>query len=92
MSMEHGVRFHHRCGPGILGRRTKHTGDGTFAPNPSDTTDALLAITYLGVAVESTDLTNMAAFGGPSVWRIDIGTSWDPQVRQPQNQSAGVLR
>jgi len=70
----------------MYARRTPVTA--TFTLNPFDTTDVSLTIAYRGGAVASTDLTNVVAFGGPSVWRIDIGTSWDPQVRQPR-QPAG---
>ena len=49
----------------------------TFTPNPSDITDVTLKLTYTGGSTYTTDLTNMAAFGKASVWRIDIGTGWD---------------
>jgi hypothetical protein len=46
----------------------------TITPNPNDTTDAEVEIRFANGVVEDTGLTNEAAFGGPSVWRIDIGT------------------
>ncbi|HTX85332.1 MAG TPA: hypothetical protein VME44_24365 [Streptosporangiaceae bacterium] len=46
----------------------------TVTPNPSDTTDAEVEIRFANGVVEDTGLTNETAFGGPSVWRIDIGT------------------
>jgi hypothetical protein len=49
----------------------------TFRPNPVDSTDVNVTIAYRDGIVEQVGLTNMVAFGGPSVWRIDIGSMWD---------------
>jgi hypothetical protein len=46
----------------------------TFTPSPDDTTVVLLTITYAGGATEKTAIQNMIAMGGPSVWRMTIGT------------------
>jgi hypothetical protein len=46
----------------------------TFAPNPFDTTDVLLTIVYANGVRESTGIMNMIAMGGPSGWRMTIGT------------------
>lgn len=49
----------------------------TFRPNPVDPTDVTVTIAYRDGALEEVGLTNMVAFGGPSVWRMDIGSMWD---------------
>jgi hypothetical protein len=45
-----------------------------FTPNPEDTASAFVVITYADGVSESVGLTNMIAMGGPSGWRMDIGT------------------
>jgi hypothetical protein len=47
-----------------------------FKQNPADPTNATVSITYADNAIENVGLDNMTAFGGPSVWRMTIGTSW----------------
>lgn len=49
----------------------------TFTPNPSDPTDAVLAITADG-AQARLELQNMIAMGGPLAWRLVIGTDAHP--------------
>jgi hypothetical protein len=71
----------------------------TVTPNPSDSTDAELEIRFADAVVDETGLTNELAFGGPSIWRIDIGTIYDsssraqsrpgPAPADSQEQSAG---
>jgi hypothetical protein len=46
----------------------------TFTPNPSDPENALLTITYADGAGDRLGLQNLIAMGGPSVWRMTIGT------------------
>lgn len=53
------------------------TATSTFVPNPSDPTFVKLMITYADGAVETVGLDNMIAYGKPSAWRMDIGSSWD---------------
>ena len=55
----------------------------TITPNPSDSTDANVEIRFADGVVEDTGLTNETAFGGPSVWRIDIGTDYYSPGRSP---------
>jgi hypothetical protein len=55
----------------------------TFTPNPSDDTDVLLTITYADGARETTGIINMIAMGGPSGWRLPIGTVIDPGPSVP---------
>lgn len=50
----------------------------TFEPNPSDPTSALLTITYADGARARLGILNMIAMGGPSVWRLVIGTDAHP--------------
>ena len=49
-----------------------------FMPNPSDDTYVKLTITYGNGATEVQGIYNMTEFGGPSVWRMSIGSDWDP--------------
>jgi hypothetical protein len=48
----------------------------TITPNPSDSTDADVEIRFADGVVEDVGLTNEMAFGGPSVWRLDVGTGY----------------
>jgi len=50
----------------------------TFTPNPSDSTNALLAITYADGARDWLGIQNLIAAGGPSTWRMTIGTGVNP--------------
>jgi hypothetical protein len=50
-----------------------------FTPNPEDTTSAFVTITYAdGVQEKDAGLMNMIAMGGPSGWRMIIGTDVNP--------------
>jgi hypothetical protein len=46
----------------------------TFTPNPVDPTSAFVTITYADGVREDASMMNMIAMGGPSGWRMDIGT------------------
>jgi hypothetical protein len=46
----------------------------TFTPNPDDTTSASVIITYANGVQENTSMMNMISMGGPSGWRMNIGT------------------
>lgn len=46
----------------------------TFTANPEDTTSAFVIITYAAGVRENASMMNMAAMGGPSGWRMNIGT------------------
>jgi hypothetical protein len=46
----------------------------TFTPNPNDTTSASVRITYADGVQENASMMNMIAMGGPSGWRMNIGT------------------
>lgn len=46
----------------------------TFRQNPSDTASAFVAIVYADGARDDLGMTNMVAMGGPSGWRMNIGT------------------
>jgi hypothetical protein len=50
----------------------------TFTPNPSDSSFALLTVTYADGARAQLGIQNMIAMGGPSVWRLIIGTDAHP--------------
>lgn len=45
-----------------------------FTPNPSDPTNVLLTITYADGARDRLGIENLIAMGGPSAWRMTIGT------------------
>jgi hypothetical protein len=49
-----------------------------FTPNPEDTTSAFVIITYPAGARENVSMMNMSAMGGPSDWRMIIGTDISP--------------
>jgi|SRR5690349_21733269 len=46
----------------------------TFTSNPNDTTSASVRITYADGVQENASMMNMIAMGGPSGWRMNIGT------------------
>jgi hypothetical protein len=46
----------------------------TFTPNPNDTTFTGVRITYANGVQENASMMNMIAMGGPSGWRMNIGT------------------
>ena len=46
----------------------------TFTPSPDDTTVVLLTITYADGVTEKTAMQNLIAMGGPSIWRMAVGT------------------
>ncbi len=50
----------------------------TFTPSPVDDTYVLLTITFADGRNEKTGIMNMTAMGGPSAWRIQIGTVINP--------------
>ncbi len=50
----------------------------TFTPSPSDSSSALLTITYADGARAQLGIQNMIAMGGPSVWRLVIGADAHP--------------
>jgi hypothetical protein len=50
----------------------------TFSPNPSDSTDVDLVIRFAnGVVENNLGVENEIAWGGPSVWRMTVGSAWD---------------
>jgi hypothetical protein len=51
----------------------------TFAANPSDTTDASVAIRFANGVIEYAGILNMDAMGGPSTWRMIIGQPGEPR-------------
>jgi hypothetical protein len=55
----------------------------TFTPNPEDTTSAFVIITFADGAQEDLGMTNMIAMGGPSGWRMNIGTTTGPTGPPP---------
>jgi hypothetical protein len=50
----------------------------TFTPNPSDPTNTLLSISYADGARDRLGIENLIAMGGPSTWRMTIGTVVNP--------------
>lgn len=50
----------------------------TFTQSPIDTESAFVTITYADGARDDLGMTNMVAMGGPSGWRMDIGTEINP--------------
>jgi hypothetical protein len=56
-------------------------------PNPSDPTDVNVTITFADGATESTGMMNMIAMGGPSVWRMNIGTDTQQGGPAPARKS-----
>jgi len=55
----------------------------TFTPNPNDTTSAFVTITYADGVQENASMMNMIAMGGPSGWRMTIGTYINPGSSGP---------
>lgn len=47
----------------------------TFTPSPVDTSFWLVTIRYADGTTEETSMMNMIAMGGPSGWRMTIGTN-----------------
>jgi hypothetical protein len=50
----------------------------TFTLNPEDTTSAFVIIIYADGVRENASMMNMVAMGGPSGWRMNIGTTINP--------------
>lgn len=62
----------------------------TFTPNPEDSTSAFVTITYAdGVQEKNVGLMNMIAMGGPSGWRMIIGTEVNPGSSGPSPAVTG---
>jgi hypothetical protein len=59
-----------------------------FTPNPEDTTSAFVTITYANGVRENAGMTNMVAMGGPSGWRMNIGTEISPGSPGPPPAAA----
>jgi hypothetical protein len=59
-----------------------------FTPNPEDTTSAFVLITYADGVREDVGMTNMVAMGGPSGWRMNIGTQISPGSSGPPPAAA----
>jgi hypothetical protein len=57
-----------------------HAGLATAAVtlSPEDTTSAFVIITYADGVRQNTSMMNMVAMGGPSGWRMNIGTVISP--------------
>lgn len=60
----------------------------TFSPNPSDTESATVTITFADGAHTTVYLTNLIARGGPSVWRLNIGTAANSGSGHPATSTA----
>jgi len=60
-----------------------------FTPNPSDPYNGVVSIAYADGAHDRLGIQNMIAFGGPSVWRLVIGTpiSTSPIGPRPASSS-----
>jgi hypothetical protein len=81
----------------ITGADLAHSADAqsgvataTFTPNPSDSTDVLLGIRYADGARAQLGLLNMIAMGGPSAWRLTIGTDVNPGPSGPPTARLGT--
>lgn len=61
----------------------------TFTPNPADGTSCKVTITYADGATENTSIMNMIAMGGPSAWRMTIGTDLHPGPSGPPTAGPG---
>ena len=68
----------------VTGASLAHSADGrtgpataTFTSTP-DSTYFLMTITYADGAREATSIQNMIAWGGPAVWRMNIGMQVKP--------------
>jgi hypothetical protein len=55
----------------------------TFTPNPNDTTFVGVTITYADGVQENASMMDMIAMGGPSGWRMNIGTYVNPDSSGP---------
>jgi hypothetical protein len=69
----------------ITGADLAHSADAragvataTFTPNPSDSTSVVLSIRYADGTSAQLGMLNMIAMGGPSGWRLVIGTDVHP--------------
>jgi hypothetical protein len=54
-----------------------------FTPNPEDTAFVFVTITYASGVQENASIMNMVAMGGPSGWRMNIGTAMNPGPSGP---------
>lgn len=59
-----------------------------FTPNPEDPTSASVTITYADGVRENAGMMNMVAMGGPSGWRMNIGTDINPGSSGPPPAAA----
>lgn len=59
-----------------------------FTPNPEDPTSASVTITYADGVRENAGMLNMVAMGGPSGWRMIIGTDINPGPSGPPPAAA----
>lgn len=59
-----------------------------FTPNPEDPTSASVTITYADGVRENAGMLNMVAMGGPSGWRMNIGTDINPGSSGPPPAAA----
>lgn len=59
-----------------------------FTPNSEDPTSASVTITYADGVRENAGLQNMVAMGGPSGWRMIIGTDINPGPSGPPPAAA----
>jgi hypothetical protein len=66
----------------------------TFTPNREDTTSVFVIITYAAGVREYASMMNMVAMGGPSGWRMNIGTavSLDSGPSPATSQQGGAGR
>jgi hypothetical protein len=62
-----------------------------FTPNPEDTTSDFVIITYADGVRENASMMNMVAMGGPSNWRMNIGTEISPGSPAPPPAAASPL-
>jgi hypothetical protein len=62
-----------------------------FTPNPEDTTSGFVVITYADGVRENASMMNMVAMGGPSGWRMNIGTETSPSSPAPPPAAASPL-
>jgi len=54
------------------------TATATFSPSPVDSTVVNVTVHFAdGVVDRELGLYNEIAFGGPSVWRVSVGSAWD---------------
>jgi hypothetical protein len=58
------------------------------APSPEDTTSAFVTITYADGVRQNASMMNMVAMGGPSGWRMNIGTEISPGSSGPAPAAA----